>query len=142
MNIQVDNAITGNDLNPEGHDLPVFKKPYVPPHLTMFGKVNELTQAGTSGGKEGTAGPPNDPAYMTSDVTLKTNINRVGTHPLGFGLYLFEYKDAFRDELGTGRRFGVMAQEVEKVVPAAVRMNAAGYKMVNYSLLGISFPRH
>jgi hypothetical protein len=142
MKKPLDKAATDTDLNQKGEDLSVSRKQYVPPRLTVFGKIGELTQAGTTGGSEGGGSMGGDPTYMSSDITLKTNINRVGTHPLGFGLYLFEYKDAFRDELGTGRRFGVMAQEVEKVVPAAVQTNAAGHKMVNYSLLGISLPRH
>lgn len=62
-----------------------------------------------------------------SDRRLKSNIERIGTHKLGIGLY--EY-----DILGERQR-GVMADEVEKVMPEAVLMHPSGYKMVNYSLL-------
>ena len=62
-----------------------------------------------------------------SDERLKSNIVRVGTHPAGFGVY--EY-----DIFGHRER-GVMAQEVFHVKPEAVRMNAAGYLMVNYGSL-------
>ena len=62
-----------------------------------------------------------------SDRRLKSNIERIGTHKLGIGLY--EY-----DILGQ-RQQGVMADEAEKVMPEAVLMHPSGYKMVNYGLL-------
>jgi hypothetical protein len=66
-------------------------------------------------------------AIAASDRRLKSNIERIGTHKLGIGIY--EY-----DILGE-RKQGVMADEVEKVMPEAVLMHPSGYKMVNYSLL-------
>ncbi len=36
-----------------------------------------------------------------------------------------------------GRQFGVMADEVEAVLPQAVVMHPDGYKRVDYALLGI-----
>ena len=77
---------------------------------------------------------------MTSDRAVKENIVRVGTHPLGIGLYLFDYKPEYRETVGFGRQFGVMADEVEAVLPQAVVMHPDGYKMVDYALLGIDFP--
>ena len=65
--------------------------------------------------------------YAFSDRKLKSNIERIGTHKLGIGIY--EY-----DILGE-RQQGVMADEAEKVMPEAVLMHPSGYKMVNYSLL-------
>lgn len=79
---------------------------------------------------------------MPSDRNVKENIVEIGAHPLGFGLYLFDYKPAFRDQWGHGRQFGVLAQEVEAVMPWAVNMHANGYKMVNYGMLGISHAAH
>lgn len=65
---------------------------------------------------------------MMSDRRLKSNIVRIGDHPLGIGWY--EY-DIF------GRREqGVMADEVEQVMPDAVVTGDHGYKMVNYNLVG------
>ena len=61
-----------------------------------------------------------------SDRRLKTNIVRVGTHPLGIGIY--EY------DLFGKREVGVMADEVEKVKPEAVG-EFAGFKGVNYGML-------
>lgn len=77
---------------------------------------------------------------MTSNRAVKENVVRIGTHPLGIGLYLFDYKTEYRESSGFGRRFGVMADEVETVLPQAVAMHPDGYKRVDYALLGIDFP--
>lgn len=66
-------------------------------------------------------------AMFFSDRRLKSNIVRIGTHPLGVGLY--EY-DIFGE-----RQRGVMADEVESVLPEAVMEHESGFKMVNYALL-------
>ena len=62
-----------------------------------------------------------------SDRRLKSNVIRIGTHPLGIGLY--EY-DIFGE-----RQRGVMADEVEAVLPSAVSTHSSGFKMVDYSQL-------
>jgi hypothetical protein len=62
-----------------------------------------------------------------SDVRLKSNIVKIGSHPKGFGIY--EY-----DIFGRRER-GVMAQEVEKIIPEAVLEHPSGFKMVNYGAL-------
>jgi hypothetical protein len=71
--------------------------------------------------------------YTASDRRLKTNIRLVGTDPAsGFNLYEYEYTflpgKAFR---------GVMADEVEMVMPEAVFTDANGFKSVNYGLIGV-----
>lgn len=66
-------------------------------------------------------------AAAISDRRLKRNIERVGTHPLGIGIY--EY-DIFER-----REVGVMADEVERVLPQAVITGADGYKRVYYAML-------
>lgn len=89
----------------------------------------QAAQAGnTMGGlfKLGAAAIP-----LFSDRRLKKDIIQIGTHPLGFGLYLFRY---LWDEV---LRFGVMADEVEKVIPDAVVTTPSGFKAVNYSMVGI-----
>jgi len=40
-----------------------------------------------------------------------------------------------------GRYRGVMAQEVEKIIPAAVVNDDNGYKTVDYNMIGIPFIR-
>ena len=107
---------------------------YVPPVLQVYGSVRQLTK--------GTATVGSDPGFTRgknaqSDRATKENIVRVADHPLGFGLYLFDYKHEFREQWGQGRQFGVMADEVEVVMPDAVSVHSNGYKMVDYAALGI-----
>jgi hypothetical protein len=65
-----------------------------------------------------------------SDRRLKKNIKRIGTHVHGIGLYTWDYL--------WGEPFsGVMADEVEQVMPEAIVMHPSGFKMVNYSMLGL-----
>lgn len=63
-------------------------------------------------------------AMMFSDRRLKSNIKRVGTHPIGVGIYDYTM-------MGMPQR-GVIAQEVQKVRPDLVERHANGYLMVNY----------
>lgn len=67
-------------------------------------------------------------AAAISDRRLKSNIERIGTHPLGIGVY--EYDIAGRHERG------VMAQELQPIMPAAVIVNSDGYLMVRYDMIG------
>ena len=67
------------------------------------------------------------PKGTFSDRRLKSNIERVGTHPLGIGIYEYDIFDR--------RERGVMADEVESVKPEAVSTHASGFKMVDYSQL-------
>jgi hypothetical protein len=71
-------------------------------------------------------------ALWKSDVRTKQDIVQVGQLNNGFPLYVFQYKPEFRDECGHGFHIGVMAQDVEQVIPDAVSVHADGYKMVNY----------
>lgn len=70
---------------------------------------------------------------FTSDIRIKENIERVGTHfRNGLPIYEFNYTHI------PGKRFcGVMAQDVEKVYPEAVVELHDGIKAVNYDMLGM-----
>ena len=110
------------------------RKPYRAPRLVVHGSVRELTLGGTGASpdaqnKQKRKTPPSDPA-------VKQNMLRIGTHPLGIGLYLFEYKCDFLND--RRRHFGVMADEVEQVMPEAVSRNENGIRHVDHALLGIS----
>jgi hypothetical protein len=72
----------------------------------------------------GAYGMMNAAPLMLSDRRLKSNIKRIGTHKLGIGIY--EYDIMGRHEIG------VMAQEVEKVMPEAIGRHSSGYMMVDY----------
>ena len=66
-------------------------------------------------------------AMAFSDQRLKSNIVKVGEHPLGIGVYEYDIE---------GRRErGVMAQEVLAVKPSAVHHRPDGYMMVDYGAL-------
>lgn len=67
-------------------------------------------------------------AMLWSDRRLKRSIERIGTHPLGIGIYSFEYI------WGGGPQIGVMADEVVQVLPGAVT-TIGGYSAVNYGVL-------
>lgn len=62
-----------------------------------------------------------------SDRRLKSNIRRIGTHARGFGVY--EY------DIAGLRAQGVMADEVQKIMPEAVVRLPSGYLAVFYGML-------
>ncbi len=111
------------------------RKPYHRPALRAYGSVHFLTRAGPSS-MNGDTGA----FMMTSDRAIKENIVRIGQHSPGIGLYLFDYKRQHREQYGHGRQFGVMADEVEAVIPAAVSVGPRGHKQVDYAMLGITRP--
>lgn len=117
-----------------------LKRRYTPPVLACYGQVRDLTQGGS--GKTNELFNCSKYALKTnrcnpSDRRIKENLVRIGKHPLGIGLYLFDYKPEYRAEWGHGRQFGVMAQEVEAVMSEAVCLHGDGYRMVDYAMLGI-----
>ena len=73
--------------------------------------------------------------YQGSDISIKENIEKIGVLENGLSLYKFEYKDQYKDTWGHGTQIGVMAQDVEKLMPEAVAIHADGYKMVNYAMV-------
>lgn len=67
--------------------------------------------------------------FMMSDRRVKTDIRRIGRHPRGFGIYRYRF-------IGERMpRVGVMAQEVARIMPEAVR-SIRGVLAVNYAALG------
>lgn len=95
-----------------------------------FAQKNYANQVGAYNAKMGLLGSIAGAAgtAFASDRRLKSNVVRIGTHPLGIGIY--EY-DIFGE-----RQRGVMADEVEAVKPEAVTTHPTeGYKMVYYGKL-------
>jgi hypothetical protein len=74
-------------------------------------------------------------AAIMSDIRTKENITQVYWLPNGLPVYTYEYKPEFKGEAGHGVHIGVMAQDVEQVMPEAVITRADGIKMVNYGVL-------
>ena len=113
--------------------IPSRKLVYKTPLMRVYGGVHQFTQGSGSAQQDANVG-----MLMTqSDRACKTNLARVGTHPLNIGLYLFDYKPEFQASAGFGRHFGVMADEVETVMSEAVVMHVDGFKRVSYAMLGI-----
>jgi Protein of unknown function (DUF3300)/Chaperone of endosialidase len=68
-----------------------------------------------------------------SDIRLKHDIALLGRLDSGLGFYRFSYN-------GSSRAYvGVMAQEVQKVMPEAVVRGRDGYLRVYYDRLGVTF---
>lgn len=62
--------------------------------------------------------------FAFSDARLKSNIVRVGRHPIGVDIC--EY------DIGGRRERGVVAQELQAIAPHLVKRHSSGYLMVNY----------
>jgi hypothetical protein len=70
----------------------------------------------------------------SSDIRLKEDIVSLGRLANGIGIYRFRYK-------GNDHTIyvGVMAQDVQNIVPSAVSRGRDGYLRVDYDRLGIEF---
>jgi len=68
-----------------------------------------------------------------SDIRMKENIKVIGALESGLPVYSFEYKPEFKDIAGHGQFVGVMAHEVEQLIPDAVGVASNGYKYVDYA---------
>ena len=107
------------------------------------GALNSLTQSRMNSGTRTTTG--DNPANLQgigsvlsgvgalggifSDRRLKDDYGVVGKTEGGINLHLYRYKgEDERDPL----RLGVMADEVERVKPGAVKVHSSGYKVVDY----------
>ena len=131
------------------------RKHYSQPRLVTYGMVRNLTggslsngqDAPFSAGKNGNNGVGggngnggaggNGNGFGRSDRRFKQDIQRVGSHPAGFGLYLFRYRAEFGGAADSPRCFGVMGDEVEPLFPDAVWRDANGYAHVDYARIGI-----
>ena len=83
---------------------------------------------GRGGGRAGARG-----GGRRSDITVKHDIVLLGHLANGIGYYRFSYN-------GSDRAYvGVMAQEVETVMPQAVVRDREGYLRVFYDRLGVKF---
>ncbi len=68
-----------------------------------------------------------------SDVNLKHDISLIGHLDNGLGFYRFSYN-------GSDKAYvGVIAQEVQTILPTAVVRGNDGYLRVDYDLLGLQF---
>ena len=96
--------------------------------------AQQAAQSGLNSGLMGLGGTLGAAAIM-SDIRTKENIKRFGMLPNGLPVYEYEYRPEWKDEAGHGKFVGVMAQEVEEIMPEAVITRPDGYKMVDYAKL-------
>ena len=82
----------------------------------------------------GSGGTTNMIAQLLSDARLKTNIRKVDEVD-GINLYTWDWTEEGKKKSNNTMTFGVLAQEVQQVLPSAVVENADGYLMVDYSKL-------
>lgn len=109
-------AVSGNYGSSNAYQMPWQNQMY----QQMFG---------FGGAPAAAQGPANTFASMFSDVRLKENIERVGTHDeTGIGIYKYNYIGNPTPQLG------VLAQELEQVKPEAVG-ESSGFKTVNYKMI-------
>jgi hypothetical protein len=78
--------------------------------------------------------------YGVSDVRLKTNIKKIENpfqiiNSLNGYLYNFKTNNDLGIKLPVEQQSGLLAQEIEKVFPTAIKQNSDGYLSVNYSSL-------
>lgn len=91
-----------------------------------FGGGGRVGGGGRGGGRGGGGG-------RRSDIQLKSDVVLLGVMRNGLGFYRFEYTGS------TTTYVGVIAQEVQGVVPGAVRRGADGYLRVDYGRIGVPF---
>lgn len=82
---------------------------------------SQLVSAAATGGR----------LYQMSDKKLKTKIKFVRQLDNGIRWYTWEWKDSSNKQPS----YGVIAQEVQKIKPKAVKTGPDGYLMVNYGAL-------
>ena len=111
-----------DQMMPYHHDVEKANKEYIK-EQQILRQVLDSHEGGGSGGG-GTGGG-------RSDIRLKRDIVELGRLENGIHLYRFRYKWADQEYVG------VMAQEVEKVVPGAVSRDTDGYLRVDYGQLGL-----
>jgi hypothetical protein len=69
---------------------------------------------------------------VPSDLRLKKNVARIGTHPSGCGIYRFNY--LWSDTTW----IGAIAQDVLEHAPAAVTVGPGNFLAVDYGALGMT----
>lgn len=89
---------------------------------------------GLGGSLFGAAGAAGGFGALFSDVALKDNLTKIDSLPNGLGIYTWEWNDKAK-ELGIDKQptYGVVAQEVQTLVPDAVSLHDNGYMVIDYS---------
>ena len=100
----------------------------------QFNSIGVGTEASTVAGEIRAAGDVT--AYYSSDIRLKENINPIDNALTKVEMIsgnTYDWKEGFEQiHSNKGRDVGVIAQELEKVLPEVVTERETGYKAVNY----------
>ena len=76
-------------------------------------------------------------ASYFSDKRLKNKIKKICDFK-GFEIHSWVWNKLHPDKTQHGKKgFGVIAQEIEKLIPKSVSVHSSGYKVVDYSNLGV-----
>lgn len=94
-------------------------------NLGAFSTIAGLLGGGGSSGNTNPFGSPANP----SDIRFKKNITFIGRTPKGVPIYEFNYK--WDNEI----HVGVLAQQLEEIIPEAVVTNEQGFKFVHYDMV-------
>jgi hypothetical protein len=99
------------------------------------GYQSQVMPGGPSGLMQGlqAAGSIASIAKGFSDIRLKKDIKRVGKLPNGLNIYTWEWTEEAKLLVNKQPTMGVIAQEVQEVLPEAVAVHSDGYLMVDYS---------
>jgi hypothetical protein len=134
---QIDAAgiISGQEGAQNAYNLNRFQDTQARRNATLNELIKGISGGGGGGGAAsgGAASGGAGAAAAASDISLKENIEKVGEKN-GFNIYEFNYKGKL------GRYSGVMAQEVQKIMPDAV-IEKDGYLAVYYDKIGIEFKK-
>lgn len=112
--------------------------------LAGLGSSTQMQQTSSGFGSQGFSGGASPfsqiasavgTAASFSDVRLKNEITFVGKLENGIKIYKWKWNEKGKELAGDQVEFGVLAQEVQKIVPEAVKRGPDGYLMVNYGAL-------
>ena len=95
------------------------------------GNANSAAAGNNAGIFSSIAGLGGAAMNMFSDIRLKKNLKKLGSLANGLGWYSWDWKN------GTGSSVGVIAQEVQGLMPSAVSVADNGYMMVDYGQIGV-----
>jgi hypothetical protein len=119
----------GNSVN-QGYNTAMSGYNNIMDNYTKMGTADLQAQsAGGFGALVGQLGSAAINKMKFSDRRLKFNVHVVGKLPSGLNVYEFQYV------WGGERQIGVMAQEVQHVIPEAVSVAPNGYLMVDYGMV-------
>ena len=105
----------------------------------LLGIGGQLALAGATGGASIPAGAAFNSAgmLMNSDRRLKTEVVKIGEHEIPDKGKVPLYRFRYAGDASRAYHTGVMADEIEPLMPEAVKEGADGMKMVNYGMIGL-----